>query len=189
MKQRVGVIFLISMAIWAFLSTSSYCQVGESLQVVIVGPINSANYRWDKLNQLILRKWHQHFKPPVYEIAAIVPQDQLPQQKGRPVVPDRDTMAAMAKHYQADIVVALDISRLRSDVLAEGLKENGNTWQETDLILECRTYEARSNRFDRFQVKRYQNEVMGVNTGAAILMNDAMDEVLRRVLSGERDVY
>lgn len=171
--KRVQISLLLVMMILLYQSVMpSGCLAFEVRKVILVGPLDSAQYQSEQINSLILDNWKQVFRYPYYEVIAEI------RNSSKPL--DQVLLQQLAKERQADIVVSTEIARLHSYTYSRGFWES-ETWQETELQLNIQTFNAANGQAQSFTVRRRQDEPLSVNTGVLPLMKDALEEVLRRV--------
>lgn len=148
------------------------CFAFETRRVVLVGPVDTANYQSEEINKLVNERWKRVFRYPFYEVVA---ETQKPGAK-----PDKTLLMNLAQQHQADIVVSAEFARLHSRIYTRGFWDD-ETWQETYLRLVIHTYQVDGQQLKTFSVSRSQEEPVTAYNGAYQLMDDAMDEVLQKI--------
>lgn len=151
------------------------CLAFETRRVVLVGPVDAVrdhNREIDRLNSIINNGWKRVFRYPFYEVVTEIARQQ-------PV--DRALLEKLGREHQADIVAAAEFVRLSDVTYQSGLWDDGETWQDIDLVLAIKTYVAANGCYQSFWVKRQQSLPLAVDSGAEPLVADAMDEVLDKI--------
>lgn len=146
------------------------CLAFETRRVVLVGPVDTARYQSPEIDHIIQEQWKRVFRYPYYEIIAEI------HIKGK--LPDKALLARLTREHDADIALATEIVRLRDITYSRGFWDD-ETWQEIDLELKVSTY-TRSGEQQSFVIKRMQSQPLSINSGAAPLLSDAMDEALAK---------
>lgn len=168
--MKRGCILLTLLVLFVYQSlTPEQCFAFETRRVVLIGPVDTARYHSQEINKIIEDSWKRVFRYPFYEVTAEI------RSLGRPA--DKAAFEKLARDHAADIVVATEIVRLRDITYSRGFWDD-ETWQEIDLQLAVRTYVRTNKQYQSFSVSRWQSELLSINSGAASLVSDAMDEVL-----------
>jgi hypothetical protein len=153
----------------SFLPTQSFAF--ETRRVVLVGPVDTARFHSQEISKIIEDSWKRVFRYPFYEVTAEVHSIEKPV--------DKAAFEKLIRDHHADIVVATEIVRLHDITYNRGFWDD-ETWQDIDLLLTVKTYARANEQVQVFSVSRWQSEPLSINSGAAPLVSDAMDEVLAR---------
>ena len=168
--MKRGYILLTLLVLFAYQSFAPVqCFAFETRRVVLVGPVDTARYRSKEINKIIQDSWKRVFRYPFYEVTAEISSMDKPMNKA--------AFEKLIRDQGADIVVATEIVRLRDITYNRGFWDD-ETWQEIDLLLAVKTYVRANEQYQAFSVKRWQSEPLSVNSSAAPLISDAMEEVL-----------
>lgn len=171
--MKIRCLAMVLMFFFTFqLLAPALCSAFETRRVVLVGPVDTAEYQSKGLSQLVNKRWRQVFRYPFYEVVA-----ELSNSASKP---DKAMLVRLAGQHQADIVVSAEFARLYSRIYTRGFWDD-ETWQETYLQLVIHTYQVKGDKAEKFSVVRSQEEPLTAYNGAYELMEDAMDEVLRKI--------
>jgi hypothetical protein len=147
------------------------CFAFETRRVVLVGPLDTARYQSQEINNIIQDSRKRVFRYPYYEVTAEI------RNVAKPL--DKAALEKSVRDNDADIIIATEIVRLRDITYSNGFMDD-ETWQEIDLQLAVKTYVPASGQYQAYSVRRWQREPLSVNSGAAPLISDAMDEALAK---------
>lgn len=174
--QKVLFLFLIICA----LSTIVPVQAMTPLNVAVLPPINTANYKYMEDVQVIQDKIKEPFKYPYYslissESAATATRLILADHKSIRLS-DEQVMADLAKKLSADIVVVVELSQVN-------LREFSDFWQEetfveSGIVLKCYAYSSVDRKYHVLKVTRFETELCSVNTNAAVFFKELTEQIL-----------
>lgn len=150
------------------------------INVAVLPPINTANYRYLDDIQVIQSTITKPFKYPYY---SLLPADTV--QKAAKTylaehktsrLTDEKVMAELATNLSADLVVVVELSQVRQDRVHTFWFDE--TYVESDIVLKCYAYSSLLDRFDMIKAVKYDSESESIDTNIDIIFKDLTEQML-----------
>lgn len=152
----------------------------EPFNVAVLPPINTANFNDPDDVQIIQNTIKQPFKYPYY---LLIPADTVQNTARAYLAENKSTrlateksLAAMANKLSADIVVVVELSKVRQDRLSS--LRFDDTYVESDVALTCYAYSAISKKYDVLKVRKWETEPESIDTNLSVILKNLTEELL-----------
>ncbi|HWR44147.1 hypothetical protein [Sporomusa sp.] len=150
------------------------------LNVAILQPINTAKYKYVDDVQIIQDTIKKPFKYPYY---TLIPSDTVEKTTQTFLVDNRflklsdeKAMSDLANKLSADIVVVVELSKVRMNRIYSPWLDD--TYIESDIVLKCYAYSTLSKKHEVIRVVKAEREAESVNTNANVIFEELTEQIL-----------
>jgi hypothetical protein len=151
--------------------------------VAVLPVINTEKYRYLDDIQIIQATIKKPFKYPYY---TLIPTDTVEKTTQAFLVDNRSvklsdekTMSALADKLSADIVVVVELSKVRINRIYSPWLDD--TYIDSDIVLKGYTYSAADKKYNIFKATKSEREPESINTQASVFFKDLIEEILVKV--------
>ncbi len=153
----------------------------ESVKVVVLPLEDTAAYHLPEVDALVKNRLQDHFRFPFYEKKMLAPADV--QRTGGEKMLTLESMAALAKTQQADLVIGVELVRARSELKnsAFGLWNDGSNLMQTDVEVAIYTYAQSDGKYQSWRERLSKEEELSVNSGVKAAVETLLEKLLHRL--------
>ena len=168
-----------------FCLTAMACPVQAitPLKVAVVPVINTAQYRYQEDVQIVQELIKKPFKYPYYTVLSADTVTQAMQKTNvshRPLsVADEKALASLAAQLPADIIVAVELSKVRLNRIY--LPWLDDTYIDYDVVLKGYAYSALTGKYNVIKVAKAKREPESLETNAAFIFTELTEQILEKL--------
>ncbi len=169
--------------LFCFTAMACPVQAITPLKVAVVPVINTAQYRYQEDVQIIQELIKKPFKYPYY---TVLPADTVAQamQKvnasHRPLsVAEEKDLASLAAQLPADIIVAVELSKVRLNRIY--LPWLDDTYMDYDVVLKAYAYSSLTGKYEIIKVAKAKREPESLETNAAFIFTELTEQILEKL--------
>ncbi|WP_346353741.1 hypothetical protein [Azotosporobacter soli] len=153
----------------------------ESVNVALLPLEDTAAYHLPEVDAVVKSRLQDHFRFPFYEKIIVSPSE-AHLVTGKKSI-EADSMAALAKAKQADLVIGVELVYARSDIKNSGftLWNDNSTVMQTDVEVAIYAYSLSDGKYQSWRERLSKEEDLSVNSGVKAAVETLLEKLLFRL--------
>lgn len=186
MRRKSGLLFLLFFCALAFAPFRTVCAYGiTALNVAVLPPVITDKYASKADIKPVQAKITRHFRYPYYELvpaakindALLSLEADLKAKKPY----DEEVLKKVSEKLSADIVVIMELAKVRSYTYYRGWLHDEEVYLETDVVLNCYTYSAQTGKYHKAKAAVHNIDTLSVVRGLDVVLPELAAEALEKI--------
>ena len=178
-QKKVCKLFFLTTALLLFFSIVAYA--AYPIRIAIIPPVDRAKYGEPELNQLVLTQLKDNFTNSKYDLALDSQIDSalndITQGQKLTTLPEKQMLKRMSDALSADIVIAVEFTRLSSVILPSLYSSN----EMRNISITSAVYVAKNDSYKTFNSRRNETSESDGFRGIRRLTKECVDEFTRNL--------